>query len=365
VRKNILNLHLYAALTASLILIVVAVTGCLLVFELKMDRWLDPAVSFAAPQGEPASYVRILEQLSRAYPGQRVTEINPGELGSTTMVRIGGRRVFVNPCTAEIVGERTGEPASFHLRHLHRELMGGKVGSTIVNAASVLLLFQSLSGLYLWWPLKRTTVKLGASWQRVNFDLHHTVGFFSSAFVCLIAVTGLVKAYGDALQPLFDRATGSPVMTRDLTSKTIGPAQVTVDQAVATAEALLPGAGVARIGMPKDARASIVVHMKFPGDSTAPGRSWVVVDQYSGAVLTSLDSRTAPVGSKIPIVNRALHVGGIYGAPTRVLAFLTSLAVLLQTFTGLVMWWRRRAAQSAGRGRSRAEAAFTPAADVR
>ncbi len=341
-RKSILNLHLWAALVAGLILIVVAVTGCLLVFELEMDRWLDPAVSYVAPHGAPASYAAILAQLSAAYPGQRVTEINPGEPGTTTMVRIGGRRVFVDPYTARIVGVRTGEPASFHLRHLHRELMGGKAGATVVNISSVLLIFQSLSGLYLWWPLKRATVKLGASWQRVNFDLHHAVGFFSSALICVIAVTGLAKAYGDSLQPLFDRVTGSPAIIRDLPSKASGTVRVSVDQAVATALAELPGASVARITMPKDAKASIVVHMKFPGDSTAPGRSWVTVDQWSGAVLASLDSRTAPVGSRIPIVNRAIHVGGIFGAPTRILAFLTSLAVLVQTATGFVMWWRRR-----------------------
>jgi uncharacterized iron-regulated membrane protein len=365
VRKNILRLHLYAALAAGLILIVVAVSGCLLVFELKMDRWLDPSVSYVQSQGEAAPYAKILLQLGAAYPGQRVTEINPGEPGTTTMARIGGRRVFVNPYTAQIVGSRAGEPASFHLRHLHRELMSGKVGSTIVNAASLLLVFQGLSGLYLWWPLKRTTVKLGASWQRVNFDLHHAAGFFSSAFICVIAITGLVKAYGDALQPLFDRATGSPTMIRDLPSKMPGPATVNIDQAVAAAHARLPGARVARIAMPKDAKGSIVVHMKFPGDSTAPGRSWVVMDQHSGAVLASLDSRTAPAGSHIPIINRAIHVGGIYGLPTRILAFLTSMAVLLQIGTGFAMWWRRRRAQPAVRDRASIGARFTTAADAR
>jgi uncharacterized iron-regulated membrane protein len=81
--------------------------------------------------------------------------------------------------------------------------------------------------------------------------------------------------------------------------------------------------------------------MKYPGDSTAPGRSWVVVDQYTGQVLGSQDARTAPAGARIPIVNRAIHVGGIYGVPTRILAFLSSLAVIVQLFTGLLMWWRK------------------------
>jgi uncharacterized iron-regulated membrane protein len=122
----------------------------------------------------------------------------------------GGVRVFVNAYTGEILGTRLGEPPSFWLRHFHRELAGGRAGALIVNIASMLLVFQSLSGLYLWWPLKRTGVKWNASWTRVNFDLHHTVGFFSSALVCVIAITGLVKAYGDQLQPFFDRVTNRP-----------------------------------------------------------------------------------------------------------------------------------------------------------
>src|SRR5258708_327997 len=257
------------------------------------------------------------------------------------MARIGGRRVFVNPYTGEIIASGSGEPASFHLRHLHRELMAGKTGAFIVNLVTLLLVFQSLSGLYLWWPLKRTTVKLSGSWRRINFDLHHAVGFFSSAFICVLCITGLVKAYGDKLQPFFDHATSSPVLTRDVPSKP-GMSTVSIDEAVGTAKLQLPGASLARIVPPKGKTGSWVVQMKFPDDSTVPGRSWVVIDQYSGAVLSRLDARTAPAGSKIPIVNRAIHVGGFYGVPTRILAFASGLAVLLQTVTGYIMCWRKR-----------------------
>jgi uncharacterized iron-regulated membrane protein len=340
-RKAIFNTHLYAALITGAILVVIAVTGCLLVFELQMDRWLDPKVSYVQPQSEPVPLTGILARLQSAYPGQKVTEINFGEPDSSVMARIGGHRVFVNPYTGEIIDSRSGEPASFHLRHLHRELMAGKTGSLIVNIVTFTLLLQSLSGLYLWWPLKRTKVKVNASWRRISLDLHHAVGFFSCAFICVLSVTGLVKVYGDKLQPLFDRVTGSPTMTRDLPSKASPASTITIDDAVAIARTRLPGARLARILPPKEKNGSFVVQMKFPGDSTVPGRSWVVVDQYSGAVLSSLDARTAPAGSKIPITNRAIHVGGIYGVPTRILAFLSGLAVLLQTATGYFLWWRK------------------------
>ncbi|MGI8746364.1 MAG: PepSY-associated TM helix domain-containing protein [Bryobacteraceae bacterium] len=342
-RKNIYNIHLYSALVTGLILIVIAVTGCLLVLELRMDHWLDPKVSYVEPKGNPVPFTKIMEHVNAAYPGQKVTEINIGEPGISVMARLSGRRVFVDPYTGKITGSRTGEPPSFHLRHVHRELSAGKVGATIVNITTFLLLLQSLSGLYLWWPLKRTTVKLNASSRKITLDLHHAAGFFSSAFICILAVTGLLKGYGDFLQPYFDTATGSPRMTRDLISKPRASA-IGIDDAVATAQIQLPGARLARIIPPKTRNGSWVIELKFPGDSTVPGRSWVVVDQYSGAVLSRLDSRTAPTGSKIPIVNREIHVGGLYGTPTRILAFLAGLAVLIQTVTGYMMWWRKRAA---------------------
>jgi len=224
-----------------------------------------------------------------------------------------------------------------------------------VNIVTFALLLQSLSGLYLWWPLKRTTVKLNASWRRISLDLHHAVGFFSCAFICVLSVTGLVKVYGDKLQPLFDRVTGSPTMTRDLPSKVSPASTITIDDAVAIARTRLPGARLARILPPKDKNGSFVVHMKFPDDSTVPGRSWVVVDQYSGSVLSSLDARTAPAGSRIPIINREVHVGGIYGVPTRILAFLAGLAVLLQTATGYLLWWRKLPRSSGARRQRRHE----------
>ena len=345
-RKAILKTHLYAALIAGCILMIVAFTGCLLVFELKMDRWLDPKVSYVEPKGEPVPLTTLLARVQSAYRGLKVTELNFGEADSSVMARIGGRRVFVNPYSGEIIASRSGEPASFHLRHLHRELMAGKTGALIVNIATLLVVFQSLSGLYLWWPLKRTTVKMSGSWRRINLDLHHAVGFFSCAFICVLGVTGLVKAYGDKLQPFFDHITGSPAMTRDLASKPPVPANaiatVSIDEAVATARVQLPGARLARVIPPRDKNGSWIVQVKFPDDSTVPGRSWVVINQYSGAVLARLDARTAPTGSKIPIVNRAIHVGGLYGAPTRILAFLAGFAVLLQTATGYILWSRKR-----------------------
>ncbi len=352
-RKLFFNVHLYTSLTTCLILLVVCITGCLLVFEVPMDRWLDPKVSFVEVRGTAVPFAAIMERLKTAFPKQQVTEMDLAGPGTSVIAKMTGDvRAFVDPYTGEIIGTRTGQPPSYELRHLHRELLAGNFGANVVRLTSFLLVLQSMTGLYLWWPLKRTTVKWASPWRRINFELHHAVGFFSSFFVCIIAFTGLIKAYGDDLQPFFNRMTGAPATTRALLSTP--PArgvvrQIPLDDAIVAANAQLPGATIARITPPKVKNGSILITMKYPGDSTAPGRSWVVVDQYTGRVLGSQDARTAPAGAQIPIINRAIHVGGIYGVPTRILAFLSSLAVLVQLVTGLVMWWRKRSAKRVGK----------------
>ena len=324
------------------------ISGCLLVFELQMDRWLDPSLSYVQiPFGDAAvvGFAPILSQLKVRFPSQQVTELDLAGAGTTVIAKLSDpvARVFIDPYSGQMLGSRAGEPPSYWMRHIHREFVGGTIGAQLARFVTFVVLFQSISGFYLWWPLKRTSVNWTSNWRRFNFDLHHTLGFFSSAFVCLIAVTGLIKGYNDPLEPFFERVTGTQAGNKTIESKPrSGQTSATMDDAVATAQRQLPGAVLARLTPPKGPAGSFLVTMKYPGDSTAPGRSWVVVDQYSGNILASQDARTAPLAARIPIINRGIHVGGIFGVPSRILAFLTSLAVLIQVVTGFFMWWRRR-----------------------
>jgi uncharacterized iron-regulated membrane protein len=350
-RKYLLKLHLWLALASSPVLLLIGVTGCLLVFELSMDKWLDPGVFYVQQRGEPVSFETLVKRVHTAFPGKSITQVNLFGPGNAIEIRVDGQvRAYLDPYSGDVVGTRSGEPPSYWVRHLHRELVGGNAGIQIVRVATVIVLFQSVSGLWLWWPLKRIKVNLGASWRRINFDLHHAAGFFSSLLLCVIAVTGLMKSYGDRLQPFFDRITGEPAAVRKMAShrpaEPAPAAKIGFDQALATARATLPGAAPARITPAKTDTDPVVITMKFPGDSTAPGRSWVVMDQYSGEVLARQDARVAPAAAKIPIVNRAIHVGGFAGSPSRVLAFLVSLTLLLQVVSGFLIWWQKRAARS-------------------
>jgi uncharacterized iron-regulated membrane protein len=81
--------------------------------------------------------------------------------------------------------------------------------------------------------------------------------------------------------------------------------------------------------------------MRFPEDRTPGGRSWVVVERYTGEVLVRASSRTAPVPFRAMVLLRGLHTGDVYGTPSRALMSLSSLLLVLQTLSGLVIWRMR------------------------
>jgi uncharacterized iron-regulated membrane protein len=353
-RKLIFNLHLYLSLASGVVLLVVALTGCLLVFEVPMDRWLDREVSFVPEGRGRAAWADLLSAVKRGHPGQQVTELDVAGPGTTVIAKLNGiDRVFVDPYSARIVGERKGQPPSYWLRHIHRDLVGGAAGSLLVQISTFVALFLSLSGIYLWWPLKRIRVKWGASLRRVSFDLHHAAGFLASVFIFILAVTGLVKGFGDQLQPMVNRVAGEPASDRKAMISAVpvdGAQAMSLDRALDIAAGQLPGAVLARVTTPKGPKGTYTFTMKYPGDSTAPGRSWVVVDQYNGAVLGKQDARTAPAAARFQIVNREIHVGGIFGIPSRAFAFLVSFATIVQILTGFYMWWKKRVAAQAKQG---------------
>jgi uncharacterized iron-regulated membrane protein len=67
----LLKIHRYVALGVSLVLVVVGVTGCLLVFELRMDRWLDPQVSYVEPRETSVPLAQILAKMKSQLPARR------------------------------------------------------------------------------------------------------------------------------------------------------------------------------------------------------------------------------------------------------------------------------------------------------
>jgi uncharacterized iron-regulated membrane protein len=110
------------------------------------------------------------------------------------------------------------------------------------------------------------------------------------------------------------------------------------------AAAAIPGTFPFQIGIPGP-QGAYQIRSRFPEDLTPGGRSRVMVDQYTGTVLYAESSRTAPAGTRMVIVNRAIHTGDILGIPSKTLMSLASLMAVAQVLSGVLMWWKRTRAK--------------------
>lgn len=347
--RVLLRLHLIAALAAGAFLAVFGITGSIMAFEPELDHLLHRRESYVTPQGTPKSLAALATAASTALPAAKAT----GYLLSASpdlsyQVLFGSRRVFVDQYTGAVLGVRDAGPdflARVHQLHLRLLIQNrADTGKTIMTWAGAALLVLLFSGLYLWWPLKRYTIA-GRRARRLWFDIHNTVGIFTFVFLLALGVTGVVIGFDDDFVPLIYKTTRSaplvmyarlPPMKATPSGPSIGP-----DRAVAIATAALPGATPVSVNVPPPTGVYTIA-ARYPEDSTPGGRSRVLVDQYSGAVLMAEGSRTAPAGSRLITLNRAIHTGDVFGIPSKAVMSMASLAVVVQLASGLLLWWRKR-----------------------
>jgi uncharacterized iron-regulated membrane protein len=343
--RFLLTLHQWIGLFAGIFLVVIGVTGSALVFEAEIDRALHPALSYVNVRGRPLPLETLLAHTRDALPKDFATGIHIGDKPDLAyeMLLSSGQLAAVDPYTGSVLGVRdrgTGFVTQLHL--LHTSLLSDRFGEQVVGWLCVAMLFQALSGVYLWWPRKILAVRSASSWKRTNFDLHNVFGFYSSIVLVAITLSGALIAFEATTDPLIRRLDRNPPAAETQSLPVPGEARIPLDAAVALAERALPGAAATIVNLPAASNSAIRVLMRFPEDRTPAGRSLVYLDQFSGKVLAVENTRTAPLGTRILNLKRSAHTGDVLGAPTRVLYFIVGLAVAVQAMTGALIAWNGR-----------------------
>jgi uncharacterized iron-regulated membrane protein len=73
----------------------------------------------------------------------------------------------------------------------------------------------------------------------------------------------------------------------------------------------------------------------------------IYIDQYSGDVIDHI-RKDLSVLAKAGLLAYPIHIGSIYGMPTKILALLVCLLIVAMSVTGAVMWWVRRPPSKTG-----------------
>jgi uncharacterized iron-regulated membrane protein len=331
-RQVLLWLHRWVGVIVGLVILVLAVTGGGLVFEHTLDRWLNPEFYPSKPRpATPQTIEATLNVLRRQRPAAKVLGLRfPRDEWDALVGFSGNRAVHLDQGTGEVLGSRPRNEGFLRaMTRLHVSLLAGKTGGTIVAVATGITLGLALTGLWLWWPLRIFGVRRGGSFRRLNLDLHSVAGLYSSLFQLIIAGTGMTLYFLHAEHPPVPRSQASMA------------ARITVDDAVAKAEAALPGARAVSSELPVLPRMPFRLQLAFPEDRSPGGRSVVFLDQYTGETLGITSSREGTLLWRYLNLHLSIHTGGVFGWPSQWLALLTCLALVLQVFSGYVLWWKR------------------------
>ncbi|HVF92650.1 MAG TPA: PepSY-associated TM helix domain-containing protein, partial [Blastocatellia bacterium] len=163
-RKILFWCHLPVGVIAGLVILLMSGTGVLLTYERQITAWADTrAYRPLRAQGAPRLSIETL--LARASEGQPANSISTITLRSdpsapAAVGLAGGRTLFVDPYTGEVMGEGSRRARDFFrfITDWHRWLgaqgEGRATARAITGACNLGFLFLVASGFYLWWPRK-------------------------------------------------------------------------------------------------------------------------------------------------------------------------------------------------------------------
>jgi uncharacterized iron-regulated membrane protein len=343
--------HRWLGLTAGLLLAVIGLTGAALVFRDEIDRALNPHLLRVAPAATRAAgpLQAAVDVAARAYPGEPPTRVRmPRTADGTLEVWLGGapsRYAYVDPYRGTLLGAR--RPTEFLTGVLfltHTTLLAGEAGHLVAGACGLVLVLLGASGLVVWWPGRgrlraATTVTWGANRKRVVYELHRSVGFYASGLLALAGVTGASLVFHAAFQGAIywaARAPAAPPAPR-ATSPDAGAA-LPIDSLVAVAGRAQPGGAISYLYLPTGPGESFRVRQRLAPELHPNGKSFVHLDPRTGAVLAVEDGAAAPLGARAYSALYPLHIGAVWGRPTRVLALVVGLTPALFFVTGVAMW---------------------------
>lgn len=364
-----LKLHLYIALTVGFIFVILGLTGSFNVFYTALEESGLPKVHREA-DAQPLKPDQIMRIVKAVHPQKngRWTMFLPGygrdyawvvypKPEETAGELFAPLRVLVDPYSGNIAAEHYWGKTFWSLVYeVHASFLTGKlgveigkIGSKTVSILGVFLFVSALSGIYLGWPRRgkfksALKIKRHASPQRFYFDLHRSIGFYSSIILLIIALTGFVFGYKDNIKALM--AHFSEVKAQhfkepaEIKSVFLPDARpISIEQAVSVADRVFPGAELRWLATPDGKEGAYAIEKRQPGEANRKRpRSKVWIDQYSGNILALEDPNRFTAGETFFNLIWPLHNGEAFGFTGRILWCATGFVPLLLYISGLIRW---------------------------
>lgn len=364
-------LHLWLGLVTGIVMVIVCLTAAIWVFNDEITTLLEPETKVAyqdKPVLTPSQLKNIAE---KKFPGQKVSYVTYQQ-GKAIYLNLGeGRRggttMRINPYTGEVISikkRKPGETDFFRfILNGHRFLwLPYEIGRPVVNYSTLIFVITLITGMVLWWPQKwnKNTrqqsfkIKWGASFKRVNYDLHNVLGFYTLLVVSAMALTGMVYGiewYSKGLYWVTSAGKSLPEYKRlksDSTQVSLNTPEQTMDIVFNKIMALHPEAKGFYYSFADTSKAASTIGITvYPTAGKYYNNRSYTFDQHtlkqlSGNKLYEMDFAEAPFSTKLRRMNYDIHVGVILGLPGKIMAFFGALIGASLPITGFLIWWGRK-----------------------
>jgi uncharacterized iron-regulated membrane protein len=383
--------HFYAGLLIAPVLVTLATTGALYLFDREIDRWWNRDIAVVPVGASAASLARQEATVLRTEPSATIARVVlpfvPGDTSKWLVATRTGAEVevHVDPYRNRVTGtvDPAMQPAAI-ARTLHGTLFAGEAGSYLVELAACWTLVMLATGLMLWWPkawrmcgtiLPRIGGRDRLRWR----DLHAIPGTLNLIFIALLILTGLpwsafwgvqFAKIGSAVPfvaptpnfashaptPLADMAPahdhgqhgvsepGSKVpwviqhSTRPQAYGGQSRGIAAVEPHLAMLDTATFGGGV-RIFYPDSQRAPFMINYV---PDRAQGQRTLHVDPANGRVLDDIGWEDYSPGGKAVEWGVMLHTGRQYGLANQLANLLVCLTLIGSIAAGLTLWLKKR-----------------------
>lgn len=230
----------------------------------------------------------------------------------------------------------------------------------------IILLF---SGFVLWIPKKikhlkeSLTVKFNGKFQRVNYDLHRTMGIYSMLFLLIISITGIYITYPWVKNSIITSLGGESITELNSSKNTTQDEdfEKLMSDMLAQQDEKQNDNGK---NIPlSEILTEIQKHLSYEGNTTItlPNHESpryqisktnsenllgvIVIDEISLDKMGQLKSKNLfadrALSRQFTALAKPLHTGEIMGLPSIIFYFIISFIGFLLPITGLMIWWNR------------------------
>lgn len=363
-------LHLWLGLVSGLIVFIVAITGCIYVFQTEINELIHGDQLYIEPpkEGKPQPLSVLLQKAENTLgKGKKVgfisTYKNPRKVWEFGTYKAGNPDAFfyfdsidyydvvlINPYNGEVTAVLDYKYEFFNVvKMIHWSLLlHHPIGQQIVGWSTFIFVILLITGMVMWWPknLKKANfdksfkIKWSAKFKRLNYDLHNVPGFYAMLITLILALTGMVWAFPwfqSAVYVVAARSTTAPVLRTFKSDTTKVRLTNPFDIAFATAQKTLPDAD--KIGVsPAVDKEGVIYANGYQSEETYYDSDDLQFDRYTGQLLDNRNHKSKNAGERLVAMNYDIHVGAILGLPGKILAFLASLVAASLPITGFIIW---------------------------